>query len=394
MSSPSLVIDFDSTFVSCESLDQLARIVLQDNPDRDRIVSEIEAITRQGMEGKITFEESLSKRVALFTPSRYHIHTLIDYLQTCVTSSFVRHKKFFHTYADSIYIVSGGFIDCIAPVVESFGIHRNHICANAFIYNEQGDVTGYDDTIPVAHKGGKAKAVKAFKLSQPVWVIGDGYTDYEIKQAGVADRFIAYVEHVKRDAVVANADVVASSFDEVVKKINAIVSFRRIGGIGNANIAFEHIRKLEDNLSLCKNKITLDSNTDFYCWLNLYSNFIITRLENFYQKIDENIYQNKQLGSICEDTIKRIKEIDKHFESDKLKAIFEIRSSFCHFGMPNLIRIRYEKESGGGTKNIVEKCIEDWSYAKKILDELKDHIDTMYHEDIKREEHGIFAIGQ
>ena len=58
-----LIIDLDSTFVTVESLDELAHIVLKDNPESAQRLETIRAITRAGMEGSIPFDESLSKRL-------------------------------------------------------------------------------------------------------------------------------------------------------------------------------------------------------------------------------------------------------------------------------------------------------------------------------------------
>jgi D-3-phosphoglycerate dehydrogenase / 2-oxoglutarate reductase len=54
-----LVLDFDSTIVSAEGLDEIARLALADDPDRDAKVLAIEGITRDGMEGRIGIGESL-----------------------------------------------------------------------------------------------------------------------------------------------------------------------------------------------------------------------------------------------------------------------------------------------------------------------------------------------
>lgn len=53
------IIDFDSTFVSVESLDELAKIALRDDPSREKTALEISRITALGMEGKLSFEKSL-----------------------------------------------------------------------------------------------------------------------------------------------------------------------------------------------------------------------------------------------------------------------------------------------------------------------------------------------
>ena len=51
-------------------------------------------------------------------------------------------------------------------------------------------------------------------------IVGDGYTDYEIKKFNVAKYFLAYTAHVKRDNVVKNADAVCNDFYDVIKFLN------------------------------------------------------------------------------------------------------------------------------------------------------------------------------
>jgi len=45
-------------------------------------------------------------------------------------------------------------------------------------------------------------------------VIGDGYTDYQIKAAGLANKFFAFTENIHRENVVQAADHITPSFDE------------------------------------------------------------------------------------------------------------------------------------------------------------------------------------
>jgi D-3-phosphoglycerate dehydrogenase len=49
-------------------------------------------------------------------------------------------------------------------------------------------------------------------------MIGDGYTDYEVKEAGKANKFYAFVENVRREKIVKKADKVVESFDEILLK--------------------------------------------------------------------------------------------------------------------------------------------------------------------------------
>ena len=63
----SLFIDFDSTFVKVETIDEIARITLQDNPDKDHIVKKISDITNQAMSGQIDFPAALEQRLQILS---------------------------------------------------------------------------------------------------------------------------------------------------------------------------------------------------------------------------------------------------------------------------------------------------------------------------------------
>jgi len=216
MTLPIFIIDFDSTFVTVESLDELARIALSHNPNKEKIAKEIEEITHQGMEGIIDFPTALAKRFALFNPTNADVETAVAFLKEHITPSVRRNKSFFQEYHKQIYIISGGFRECIQPVVEEFGIAEDHIFANTFIYDSYGAITGFDKRNPLAQVNGKVKAVASLKVKEKICVIGDGITDYQIKEQGKADMFFAFTENVYRKGVVAKGDVVIRSFDELL----------------------------------------------------------------------------------------------------------------------------------------------------------------------------------
>lgn len=214
-----VLIDFDSTFVAIESLDKLAEIVLQTKPNKEEILSQIVEITKQGMEGRITFPQSLTRRLKLFGPNKKHIDELILCLQKAITPSFQRNKNFFKKNVENIYILSGGFKDYMIPVLKDFGITEDHILGNTFFFDKQGKVVGYDKNNPLGKEKGKVKMIEQMNFAKPLIIVGDGFTDYEIKQAGLAHIFIAFIENVVREAVIKNADMVANNFEEVLENL-------------------------------------------------------------------------------------------------------------------------------------------------------------------------------
>ena len=87
----------------------MARISLQDHPDREAIYEEIERLTNLAMEGKISFRESLSGRVRLLGANREHLAKLISVLKKKVSGSFLRNKNFFKQRREEVLIGSCGF---------------------------------------------------------------------------------------------------------------------------------------------------------------------------------------------------------------------------------------------------------------------------------------------
>lgn len=219
MQEPWFVIDFDSTFTQVEAMEELAAISLKNDPEKDTIIEQIKHLTDLAMDGKMPFNNSLKARIALLSAKKYHLNMLVNKLRKKVSPSFVRNKDFFKKYQGRILIISGGFKEFIAPVVKSFYIDNECIYANTFTYDNKNNIVGADEKNPLAQDGGKVKLLKQLKLKGPIYVIGDGYTDYEIKESGIAQQFFAFTENIARERVIAKADYIAPSLDEILYKM-------------------------------------------------------------------------------------------------------------------------------------------------------------------------------
>ncbi|PZR38676.1 MAG: phosphoglycerate dehydrogenase [Azospira oryzae] len=221
------IIDFDSTFTKVEAFDVLAEISLDGHPDKELNLKKIIEITNRGMDGSISFRESLERRIELLAAEKKHLGPLVNLLKSKVSESFKRNKDFFTTYADHIYIVSNGFREFIEPVVTEFGIKAENILANEFRFDEKGKIIGFDTNNPLSANNGKVEQLKRLNLDGDVYVIGDGYTDYEIKNSGLANKFYAFTENVERESVLSKADHIAPSLDEFLylNKLNTAISY-------------------------------------------------------------------------------------------------------------------------------------------------------------------------
>lgn len=221
------VIDFDSTFVKVETLDVLGEISLAENKHSDHYLKEIKTITDQGMDGSISFRESLKDRLDLLQANKKHLTPLVEALRTKISTSFIRNKAFFEEQHENIYIVSNGFKEFIVPLVEDYGISEKHVFANTFVYDKEDNIIGFDTNNVLSSNNGKVEQLRNLNLQGDIYVIGDGYTDYEIKAAGLANKFYAFTENVTRGNVLKNADHITPSLDEFlyIHKMNKVISY-------------------------------------------------------------------------------------------------------------------------------------------------------------------------
>lgn len=244
------VIDFDSTFTKVEALDILGEISLENDIEKDQKLKMIEDLTDLGMKGEISFRESLERRLELLEAREHHLEPLITELKKKVSKSFIRNREFFLEYSENIYIVSNGFREFIVPIVEEYGVREENVFANSFEFDEEGKITGFDASNVLSSNNGKVEQLKELNLQGDVYVIGDGYTDYEIKASGLANKFYAFTENVEREKVLAKADHITPSLDEFlfVHKMNKAISYpkNRITVLLLENVHPDAVKKMKE----------------------------------------------------------------------------------------------------------------------------------------------------
>ncbi len=221
------VIDFDSTFTQVEALDVLGEISLANNPNKKKKLEELKELTDLAMGGKLAFRESLERRLGILEAHKDELPQLIEKLKSKVSVSFVRNEEFFTEYQDRIYIISNGFKEFIIPIVKEYGVREENVYANSFEYDGQGKIIGFDKENVLSSSNGKVELLKKMDLKGDVYVIGDGYNDYEIKAAGLANKFYAFTENVERDNILDKADHITPSLDEFLylHKMNKAISY-------------------------------------------------------------------------------------------------------------------------------------------------------------------------
>mgnify|MGYP006228037435 CR=1 FL=1 len=217
----SLFIDFDSTFVKVETIDEIARLTLQADPDRNKKIELISGITNQAMSGEIDFPTALERRLQALLITQDTIAEVTNKIESLVSDSFREHRELIKENASSIWIISGGFTEVITPIVGKFGINDSHVLANTFTFDGER-VSGCDQQNHLFQDRGKIKAINSVETLRPRVMIGDGYTDLEVYLEGAADQFICYTENVSRQKVLEKSQYSANSFNQILDILHQI----------------------------------------------------------------------------------------------------------------------------------------------------------------------------
>ncbi len=94
-------IYIDSTFIKTEYLDILAKVSKNCSKKCEKKFAEI---TKMGMNGSISFKDSLEKRIKLLRATKKDIEDTIKIIKTHVSSSFVKNKYFIKKNANCMSI--------------------------------------------------------------------------------------------------------------------------------------------------------------------------------------------------------------------------------------------------------------------------------------------------
>lgn len=316
------IFDFDSTFTSVEALDVLAEMTLVNNPKKDKIISEIVKITNLGIDGEITFTESLKRRLSLLQIHQSDLEKLVEVLKTKVSLSFTKNRSFFEDFSNQILIVSCGFKEFIDPVVANFNIPSEQVFANTFVFDEAGFVVGFDANNPLSKPDGKVECVRNLNLKGDIQIIGDGYSDFVIKKHGEAQTFFAYTENVVREMTVKNADFITPSLDEFlyINKLPRMNSFpkSRMKILLLENIhknAAEKFREAGYSVETLKTSLSEDELVEKIKDVHVLG---IRSKTNITQRVLNAASKLMAIGTFCIGT----KQVDLEFSSNSGVAVF------------------------------------------------------------------------
>jgi len=209
----SVVLDVDSTLCGLEGIDWLAA---RRGPEIGAMIAEV---TDRAMRGEVALDAVFGERMAMVAPGGEDLTALAAEYERALAPGARAAISRMLAEGRRVVLVSGGLRNAILPVARTLGIIDADVHAVSVSLGADGRYTGYDTTSPMTTSGGKLDVVEALRLPRRLVAVGDGATDLAIKP--VADTFAAFTGFVRREPVVAGADVVLDSFDQLAELVLA-----------------------------------------------------------------------------------------------------------------------------------------------------------------------------
>jgi len=212
-----VIFDCDSTLVTVEGIDELARL--------KGLTEHIAKLTSQAMEGKIPLEKVYAERLELLRPTRAELKEVGRIYRHSLVPQAVEVVAALHAAGVEVFIVSGGLKTAVLSLAEKLEIPARNVHAVAveldqlsgtwwdyarhrYSGNPQERYFDFAPT-PLSESTGKAAVVKALAEGKRTMMIGDGSTDLVTKD--VVRRFVGFGGVESRPAVKSGADVFIES---------------------------------------------------------------------------------------------------------------------------------------------------------------------------------------
>jgi phosphoserine phosphatase len=209
----SVVLDVDSTLCGIEGIDWLAA---RRGPEAGRRIADL---TDRAMNGDLALDAVYGERLGAVRPSRDDLAALASAYEDALAPGAAAAVARMRAAGRRIVLVSGGIRNAILPVARRLGIDETDVHAVNVLVDDDGEYETYDAHSPMTTAEGKRAVVAALGLPRRLVAVGDGATDRAIRP--VADAFIAFIGYVRREPVVAGADAVVESFDQLVELVLA-----------------------------------------------------------------------------------------------------------------------------------------------------------------------------
>lgn len=206
--------DCDSTLVSIEGIDELARLKGQ--------FDHIAELTRRAMDGELGLEDVFAERLALLQPTRADMRQIAQAYLAHIVHDARTVIAALRAGGCRVHIVSGGLLLAVQEFARALGLPSQNVHAVPVVFDQlAGQWWHYDKhryggnpderylayaSSPLIETNGKRAVIAKISGSErATMLVGDGVTDLQARDA--VELFVGFGGVIRRERVAAEADV-------------------------------------------------------------------------------------------------------------------------------------------------------------------------------------------
>lgn len=208
----SVAFDVDSTLVTFEGLDYLAKLKGLEN--------QLTQITKLAMNGDLSMRDAMVRKMSALSPSIDDLTIMGNAYTKNLVPGVIETIKLLQLRGIKTWIITGNFQPAVGILAKKLGIPPGQVICNTIFHDSNGKYLGFDVDNPLSNNMGKNKVILANlnKLGKTCF-IGDGNTDLETKD--VVDLFIGFGGVIIRNKIKDSSDIYIENSDlrEILKYI-------------------------------------------------------------------------------------------------------------------------------------------------------------------------------
>jgi phosphoserine phosphatase len=249
--------DCDSTLVTIEGIDELARLKGQ--------FDHIADLTRQAMDGELKLEDVFAERLRLLQPTRADLHQIAQAYRDHIVPDAKPVIAALRAAGCRVHIVSGGLLLAVQEFARTLGLPSQNVHAVPVVFDQlAGQWWRYDkyryggnpderylafaSTPLIETKGKRTVITKISGNERATMLIGDGVTDLEARDA--VQLFVGFGGVIRRTRVAAEANVYieAHRLSAVVPLALSAADARKLSGTEHESVLQRGLEDIEQGL--------------------------------------------------------------------------------------------------------------------------------------------------
>lgn len=188
-----VIFDFDQTLVNHESTLEIVKSAIGESPNAKPMLEQLQLIAPKALSGNANLWDMVAVMKMIPYIRKHHIQRYVDTIIGSLDPSLEQTMRDLQRAGTHVYILSGGYTECITPIARSLNIQARNVIANRLFW--VGSRALCPRPSPLISPGrGKSRIVQQWRkegrLTGRALIVGDARSDYQVYADGWVDGFV------------------------------------------------------------------------------------------------------------------------------------------------------------------------------------------------------------